>query len=78
MGKYGPPQRNENEELLIETWGGHGLIIGRTIFPHKGKTLGNLTSIWKYGNASSDGLDVRSERTMLNHQRLPSSGIPRV
>jgi hypothetical protein len=34
LGKHGLPQRNENGDL-IELCGGHGLIIGGTIFPHK-------------------------------------------
>jgi hypothetical protein len=35
MGKHGTGDCNENEELLIETFGNHGLTIGGTLFPHK-------------------------------------------
>jgi hypothetical protein len=35
MGKNGTRDCNENGALLIETCGNHGLMIGRTSFPHK-------------------------------------------
>jgi hypothetical protein len=35
MGKHSPEDCNENGELLIETCGNQGLMIGGTLFPHK-------------------------------------------
>jgi hypothetical protein len=35
MGKKGTGDCNENGELLIETCGNQGLMIGGTLFPHK-------------------------------------------
>jgi hypothetical protein len=35
MGKHGTGDCNENGELLIETCGNHGLMIGGTLFPHR-------------------------------------------
>jgi hypothetical protein len=35
MGKKRHRDCNENGELLIETCGNHGLMIGGTLFPHK-------------------------------------------
>jgi hypothetical protein len=35
IGKHGTGACNENAELVIETCGNHGLMIGRTLFAHK-------------------------------------------
>jgi exonuclease III len=37
MGRHGMPcvSENENGQLLIEFYGKHGLLIGRTVFPHR-------------------------------------------
>jgi hypothetical protein len=85
-GKHGTGDCNENGELLIETCGNHGLMIGGTLFPHKecrmvtwvspdpqGRTRNQIDHVCISKNWRKSLLDVRNKRGVVvgsNHHLI--------
>jgi endonuclease/exonuclease/phosphatase family metal-dependent hydrolase len=75
MAKHGTGDCNENGELLTETCGNRGLMIGGTLFPHKechkvtwvspdpqGRTQNQIDHISISKNWGKSLLDVRNKK----------------